>query len=154
MSKRLDLLTGKWIEEKPKYKSPEASVGKAVDAYLTKLGGYVRTIKSDGTKMPNGKWRKSAQGSGISDRLAWMPDGDCIAVELKAPGKKRTLTFAQWSFLSNLIMRGHKGCVADCVDDVKLCLKQDQEQMLNTLNIYKPTRKEDKYDPNARPLFE
>ena len=136
MSRHLDLLTGKYIESKPKNKAPEASVGRAVDSFLHALGGYVRTIKSDGTKTPTG-WRRSAQGSGISDRLCWLPQGKCIAVELKAPGKKRTVTDTQYAFLVSLIMRGHRGCVADSVDDVRLCLSQSQDEMLATLDKLK-----------------
>jgi hypothetical protein len=138
MSKRLNLLTGKWVEEKTtKRKNPEASVGHVVDKYVKLHGGYIRTIKSDGTKTPNG-WRKSAQGAGISDRLIWMPNGISLAVELKAPGKKRTLSEAQYLFGKNLLDRGHRFVVADCIEDVKRALSVSLDALRDELNSIKP----------------
>jgi hypothetical protein len=133
MAERYDFLLGRMIKEptkKRKGKLPEAKVGEAVDAYLRAHGAYVRVIKSDGTKMPNGRWRTSNQGRGISDRLAWLPNGVMIAVELKAEGKKRTATPEQLDFLEALVNRGHRGCVADCVRDVELALVSSKEEML------------------------
>lgn len=131
-NRRLDLLTGKYIEDAPKKKSPEASVGRAVDAYLHTLGGYVRSINSGGVKTADG-WRRSGQGSGISDRLCWLPNGKFIAVELKAPGKKRTVSEAQFNFLMRMVSLDHIGCVADSVDCVKLALTQSKEERIETL---------------------
>jgi hypothetical protein len=139
MGKRLDLLQGTWKEDYSgkKRASPEASVGKAVDAYLKTLGAYCRTIKSDGTKTKDG-WRRSAQGAGISDRLCWLPNGMMLAVELKAPGKKRTLTTDQYNFLLQLLKRGHRACVADCVEDVKKALAGTLPELLLELDKWKP----------------
>ena len=137
MSKRLDLLTGKVIEDKKRKRSPEADVGRAVDAYLRSIGGYVRQINSGGT-MRNGKWTSSGQGAGISDRLCWLPGGKFIAVELKASGKKRTVSEQQVAFLVAVITSGHYGCVADSVDCVKLALTQSTEQQLQAVkNLYR-----------------
>ena len=137
MARTLDFLTGKFTEEKkPKRKRPEGAVGEAVDNFLRGLGGYVRQINSGGV-MRNGRYTTSGQGAGISDRLAWLPNGKCIAVELKAKGKKRTVSDAQYAFLVGLISRGHHACVADSVEDVKLCLSQSGNQMLATLDSLK-----------------
>ncbi len=131
---KLDFLTGKFIEDKPKKrKSPEAAVGRVVDDYLHTLGGYVRQITSAGT-LRNGRYTRGGQGAGISDRLCWLPDGKFIAIELKAAGKKRTVTEAQHSFLSKIIGRGHHGCVADCVGDIERCLSQSASEMQATLD--------------------
>lgn len=139
MGKRLDLLTGKYIEDKPSKKSPEASVGRLVDAFLQSLGGYVRSINSGGVKTDSG-WRRSGQGSGISDRLCWLPNGKFIAVELKAPGKKRTLSEAQFNFLMKVINLDHVGCVADSVDCVKLALTQSKQERIETLKtVFRPS---------------
>lgn len=132
-----DFLQGKFIEETKKRKSPEAAVGRAIDKYLASIGVYVRTIKSDGTKTKEG-WRKSTQGRGISDRIGILPTGKFLAVELKAPGKKSTLTEDQYRFLYAVASRRGTACVADCVEDVKLCLEQSQEDMLSTLLKWKP----------------
>lgn len=141
---RLDLLTGKWIEDKKKRnKSPEASVGKEIDAFLKKEGIYFRAIKSDGTKMQNGGWRRSSQGAGISDRLGWIPVyGRGIGIEIKAKGKKRTVTEFQLSFLINLVENGAIGVVADSVEDVRRALTQSKQELIDTLNSYRKTKKE------------
>jgi hypothetical protein len=132
-----NFLTGKFEEEPKKRKSPEAAIGRAVDKYLSSIGAYMRTIKSDGTKTKDG-WRKSAQGTGISDRIGVLPTGRFIAVELKAAGKKHTLTDAQFSFLAKIIHNNGVGVVADSVADVTLALSQTREELSATLNLYKP----------------
>lgn len=133
MSKRLDLLTGEWKEEfKGKKKAPENQVGKAVDAYLKSIGAYMRQINSGGTKR-NGTWTTSGQGSGISDRVGILHGGRFVAVELKAPGKKKTVTECQVLFLRNIINRGGVACVADSVECVKVALSQTKEELLSTL---------------------
>ena len=153
MGERFNLLTGKMIIDPPKKrkrKLPEAIVGDKIDAYLRAHGAYIRTIKSDGVKMKDGRWRTSNQGRGISDRLAWLPNGVMIAVELKAEGKKRTATPEQLDFLENLIKRGHRGCVADCIRDVELALVSNKEEMLARIAELRP-RKE--FLENLEPLF-
>ena len=151
MGKRLDYLTGKFIEDKPpvKRKRPEASVGNDVDKFLRGLGGYVRQINSGGT-LRNGRWTTGGQGAGISDRICWLPSGRCIAIELKAPGKKRTASDLQHEFLKNLISRGHVGCIADSIECVKLALSQSQSELLTTLENLKP---KSRYCPSSEPLF-
>lgn len=146
----MNFLTGKMQNKKPKNKSPEAGVGRAIDSYMSTLGAYGRTIKSEGNKH-SGKWRPSTQGTGISDRLYWLPNANFIAVELKAPGKKKTTTEAQYSFLKALIVRGHRGCVADCVKDVQVALKQSTQELLDTLELFKPRTAE--FPQSSEPLF-
>lgn len=142
MSKRLDFLSGKYIEDAPKKKSPEAAVGRAVDSFLISLGGYVRKINSGGVKTDKG-WRTSGQGAGISDRLCWLPNGKFIAVELKAPGKKRTLSEEQFKFLLSIIELDHIGCVADSVDCVKLALTQSKQERIDTIKkLTRPLREQ------------
>ena len=119
---------GKYIEDKPKRKSkrlPEAKVGDAVDKFMREYGAYMRTIKSDGRKLPNGKWIPSRQGRGISDRIGVLPGGRFIAIELKAPGKKNTATEEQINFLEKVIHTGGCGVVADSVDCVQKALTRD-----------------------------
>lgn len=156
MSKTLNLLKGTWDEDPStkRNQSPEAAVGKLVDSYLESVGCYVRTIKSDGTKDKNirGGWRKSAQGSGISDRIAVSRFGRFVGVELKAPGKKKSTTDAQFRFLINIINHGGIGCVADCVADVRLAFKQTKAEMLATLLSYK-TKERVRDASKLEPLF-
>jgi hypothetical protein len=61
-----------------------------------------------------------------------------LAVELKAPGKKRTLTTDQYNFLLQLLKRGHRACVADCVEDVKKALAGTLPELLLELDKWKP----------------
>jgi hypothetical protein len=152
MGKTLNLLTGKWIEEPKKRSNPEAKVGHAVDKYIESIGGYVRTIKSDGTKTATG-WRKSAQGSGISDRLCWLESGQSLAIELKSPGRKSTLSDAQYRFLSKLLERGHRACVADSVDDVKKALASTIEECRLELDKWKPRTRSSAQELDLEPLF-
>lgn len=149
MAERLCFLTGKIVKDKKKNKSPEAAVGRAVDAYLKAIGAYIRTIKSDGTKTATG-WRKSAQGSGISDRIGILSGGRFIAVELKATGKKKTTTDVQAYFLLKIIDNGGVACVADSIDDVKLALTQSKEELRSTL-LSLTTKKES--PRSLEPLF-
>ena len=148
MANTIDLLLGVWREDpsKKRNKSPEATVGKQVDSFFESIGAYVRTIKSDGTmdkKIRGGKggWRKSAQGSGISDRVGILRFGRFVAVELKAPGKKKSLTLSQFRYLQKIIDRNGVGCVADSVADVKLALKQSKAEMMTTLMQWEPKEK-------------
>lgn len=152
MSSSLNLLSGKFVEvKKEKRSNPEAAVGKEVDSYLKNIGCYARTIKSDGTKMAGGKWRKSSQGAGISDRIGVTIGGTFIAIELKAPGKKRTATDEQFKFLEAIIKNNGIACIADCVDDVKRAVIQTKEELLITLNNLRPQRRAAK--ENLEPLF-
>lgn len=141
-TRRLDLLQGRFVDEvnPEKNKSPEANVKKSIEVYLKRIGGYVRQINSGGT-IRNGKWTTGGQGSGISDLLCWLPFGRFIAVEVKAPGKKRTGSDEQHKFLTEVISRGMIGCIADDVADVKLALGQTREELLITLNSIKPVKR-------------
>jgi hypothetical protein len=148
---RLNLLSGVWIEEKPKrkYKAPEADVAKYVDAYLCKIGAYMRVIKSDGRKLPNGRWIPSKQGKGISDRIGVLPGGRFCAVELKAQGKRDTATPEQLSFLRSVINKGGFGAVVDSVACLERALMMNQEELLKFL----PSIKKEDSPLDDSPLF-
>lgn len=153
MSKTLNLLQGTWKEDPPKKKnkSPEAAIRDQIEKYLRYQNGYVRQINSGGV-LRGGKWTTGGQGSGISDLLCWLPFGRFIAIEVKAPGKKRTRSPEQHKFLEETISRGFYGCLADCLEDVKLCLAQDRDAQLKTLNSFTPVKRE--RDPaTLDPLF-
>lgn len=139
MSGRLNLLTGQWQEEKKKKKqSPERAVGRAVDDYCTKHGIFIREIKTTGTQR-GGKWTRSAMGKGISDRIGCIyPSGRFIAIELKAPGKKNTVTPEQYDYLLKVIKAGGVGVLADRVEDVAAALLSSKEALLSTLKKFEP----------------
>lgn len=150
---RLDLLTGRWIEDKPKRSKtkrlPEASVGDHVDAYLKSLGFYMRVIKSDGQKLSSGRWIPSKQGRGISDRIGVTDTGRFIGVELKAEGKRKDLTDEQRDFLTRIIRNGGIGVVADSVESVKAALSMSKEELLDFL----PKPKTEDYQSSLGSLF-
>ncbi len=76
-----------------------------------------------------------------------------LAVELKAPGKKRTLTTDQYNFLLQLLKRGHRACVADCVEDVKKALAGTLPELLVELDKWKPRTESNQYPLDLEPLF-
>ncbi len=139
MAGRLNLLTGQWQEEKKKKNSsPERAVGKQIDDYCKLHSIFLREIKSTGT-IRNGKWTRSAMGKGISDRIGCIyPSGRFIAIELKAPGKKNTVTLDQYDFLRRVILTGGIGVLADRVDDVAKALLSSKEELLSTLKNFEP----------------
>ena len=142
MGKRLNLLTGTWVEEKTakRKKSPEGVVRNEIEAFLRSIGGYVRTINSGGV-LKDGKWRNSGQGSGISDILCWLPMGIHLSVEVKKPGAKRTASEEQFRYLERVIENGHVGCIADSVGCVQSALIQNREELLVTLLSFKPIKR-------------
>lgn len=131
MARRLDLLKGVWVEDQPKKKrdNPEGKVKDAIQDWLRLRGCYTRTIKSDGQKLPGGKWIPSKQGRGISDLIGITPEGRFLAIEVKAPGKEKTATLEQLDFISNIIERGGVGVVASSIAQVEWALSATQEQL-------------------------
>lgn len=131
MARHLDLLLGKWVEDKPKKKraAPEARVKDEIQSFLRSRGCYTRTIKSDGQKLPSGKWIPSKQGRGISDLIGITPDGRFLAIEVKAPGKEKTATPEQLDFIENILQRGGIGIVASSVDQVERALTATMDQL-------------------------
>lgn len=149
---RLNLLTGKWEEDKPKKKNslPERDVEKEIDSFLKSNGIYSRVIKSDGRKLPNGKWIPSRQGRGISDRIAILhPNGRFLAIEIKASGKRSSASEEQIMFLTMIIQMGGIGVVADSVECVKKALAMSKQELLD----YLPEIKKEYPQTSLEPLF-
>lgn len=122
MTRRLDLLSGRWIEEqkrKRKRTQPEERVKDLIKEWLESQGCYIRVIKSDGRKLPNGKWIPSKQGRGISDLIGVAPDGRFVAVEVKAPGREKRATPEQVLFIDEIKRRGGFAMIASSVDQVR-----------------------------------
>lgn len=121
MARTLNLLKGVWedVPEKKKRNNTEERVKDDIKAWLESQGCYMRVIKSDGRKLPNGKWIPSKQGRGISDLIGVTPQGRFIAVEVKAPGKEKTATPEQLDFLEQVRSRGGFALVASSVEQVR-----------------------------------
>lgn len=150
--KKFNILLGKYqeFEDKKKSKNPEAQVAKEVDLFLKSIRAYCRQINSGGT-MRNGRWTTSGQGKGISDRIGLLQGGRFIAIELKAQGKKQTVTPAQVDFLLKIINNGGIGCVADSVEDVKKALIASPSELESTVKSY---LKEKTHQTNSLELWE
>jgi hypothetical protein len=135
MSRHINFLTGKWVEDKPRRKNAntEEKVKDAILLHLKSKGCYVRTIKSDGRKLPNGKWIPSKQGRGISDIIGVYPGGRFIAVEVKSPGKEKSATPEQIEFLRQIILLGGIGVVASSTEQVDWACVVSKETLLNVL---------------------
>lgn len=131
MTRRLDLLKGVWVDEpKPKKRSnPEEKIKDEIKAWLESRGFYMRVIKSDGRKLPNGKWIPSKQGRGISDLIGVAPDGRFVAVEVKSTGKEKTATPEQLDFISEVLQRGGIGVVASSVKQVEWAVTATTDQL-------------------------
>jgi hypothetical protein len=131
MARRLDLLKGVWVDEKPKVKrqQPEERTKDEIRAWLESRGFYMRVIKSDGRKLPNGKWIPSKQGRGISDLIGVTPDGRFVAVEVKAVGKEKTATPEQLNFIREILERGGIGVVVSSVKQVEWAVTATTDQL-------------------------
>lgn len=55
---------------------------------------------------------------GQADIIGYTNEGFFIAIEVKAPGKKRTITEEQEAFLSGVRQAGGLAILADCLEDV------------------------------------
>ena len=85
----------------------ESKIQKEIIDYLEKGGHYViKTIRTN--------------KSGTPDILLCTPhDGKFIAIEVKAKGKKNTVTSLQKLHIELINNTGGKAFVADCLEDVK-----------------------------------
>lgn len=102
--------------------------------------------------MRNGRYRPSAQGTGISDRIGIIPPtGQFLAIELKAKGKKKTVTDTQFSFLMHIHSSGGVAILADCLEDVKTGLTSTREARFTVLQSFNPRLKPSKC--SGEPLF-
>ena len=65
---------------------------------------------------------------GISDILGVTKEGIFVAIEVKSPGKKRTLSAHQRAFLDKIKGAGAIAIVADCWEDVENGLMEGVQQ--------------------------
>jgi hypothetical protein len=105
-------------------KQTENDIKNACLAWL-RLHGFIAIRVNNGavTGEHNGKTRflRFTDTPGVADILACSPKGRFVAVECKAPGKKKNLSLTQQSFLDNIRDAGGIAIVAESIDDL-LCL--------------------------------
>lgn len=91
--------------------------------FLTMNKIFVFKVNNTGIYDPKtGRWRRPNSKhiiKGVSDILGTLPDGRFLAIEVKAPGKKYTLTMHQESFLKQVVKNNGVGFVADSLEDVQ-----------------------------------
>lgn len=114
--------------------TPENEVKRAILEYLLYNRWLVLRINSGGvTGEHNGKKRfvrfcywqhlgTDENSAGIADILA-VKDGQFLAVECKAPGKRGALRVAQDQFLAAWTQHGGIAIVAESVEDVVMGLR-------------------------------
>ena len=96
----------------------ERDVKGAIVAYLKLRGHFPIIFRNVGIKKMNGQYIPSLM-LGVSDILLCTKDGRFGAVEVKAPGKKNTLTEYQRNFLENIKSIGGVTVIADCLEDIQ-----------------------------------
>lgn len=100
--------------------SPEKLVERQIIDHLTNLGFFmfnaeakaIRTISNTG----NVFYRNSGVMPGVSDLLGINPSGKFVAIELKAPGRRSTVSIKQIIFLERIILKGGFAAVIDSVE--------------------------------------
>lgn len=114
--------------------TPENEVKRAILEYLLYNHWLVLRINSGGvTGEHNGKKRfvrfcywqhlgTDENAAGIADILA-VKNGQFLAVECKAPGKRASVRVAQDQFLAAWRQHGGIAIVAECVEDVVMGLR-------------------------------
>src|SRR3990167_7229707 len=96
----------------------EKDVKGAIVAYLKLRGHFPIPYRNVGIKKMNGRYIPCSM-LGVSDIIGCTKDGKFFAVEVKAPGKKNTLTDYQRDFLDDIKDVHGIVCVADCLEDVQ-----------------------------------
>ena len=84
----------------------ESKIQKQIIEYLESIGAYVIKVVR-------------ANRSGVPDIIACSPSGRFYAIEVKAKGKKKTVTKLQQWHIDMINKTGGKAFVADSVQDVK-----------------------------------
>jgi len=84
----------------------ESKVQKQIINYLESIGAYViKTVRTNKV--------------GVPDIIVCSPSGRFYAIEVKAKGKKNTVTKLQQYHIELINKTGGKAFVADCIEDVK-----------------------------------
>jgi hypothetical protein len=105
-------------QPKLKNKSPEQAVACVLDSHFKSAGFFVNRYESK-AKNINGVWRSSGVNVGTPDRLGVDRRGRFLAIELKAQGKRKTVSLEQYEFLRKTILCNGFGIVCDSLEYFK-----------------------------------
>lgn len=96
-----------------KNKSPEKEVEKKIMALLKRYDFDCFVVDSKAHMGANGAYYAQSAKSGCSDIVGVAPNGLGVFIELKAPGRLKTVKDHQLMFLEGKIKRGAFGAVID-----------------------------------------
>lgn len=103
-------------QKRPRNESPEKAVEKEVIEWLSKNGFEASVVESKAVYSKSaGRYLRGQTESGFSDIVGTDRNGFAIFIELKAVGKRKTISHTQTDFLKARISRG-AFCV--CTDSV------------------------------------
>lgn len=111
---------------KPKRKNerPEKEVEKAVLRHLRANGYFVEVVESKAVfSQSAGRFLQGQARAGFVDVVGCNPQGQFVALELKAQGRLSSLRPEQREFLVNAISRGGFGCAVDSVERLEMVLQ-------------------------------
>jgi hypothetical protein len=122
IKKRVESAVHKYVKKndpnrvKRKNAKPEKLVEKEVLDWCRSRGWFVNVIESKSTfSAKSGRYTGTAAAAGHVDITGVDDKGVFVAIELKAPGKLKTLRPAQYKFLVEVINRNGFGvCVDSC----------------------------------------
>lgn len=98
---------------KTKSKRPEKEVEKKIMALLRRYDFDCFVVDSKAHMGSNGAYYAQSAKSGVSDIVGVAPNGLGVFIELKAPGRLKTVKDHQLIFLDGKIKRGAFGAVID-----------------------------------------
>lgn len=110
---------------------PEKEVEKEVVAWLKQNGFRCHVVESKGVyNAAAGRYLEGQTVSGFSDIVGACPDGRACFIELKAKGRRSTVSPNQKWFLRDKIEVGSFGCVTDSVEHLEEIYKRFSELIL------------------------
>lgn len=105
---------------KRKNKKPEKEVEKVVMEWLDNHNFSCHVVESKAVYNASaGRYLKGQTVPGCSDIIGCTPDGVSVWIELKAPGRRSTVSDSQREFLHSKIERGCFAVVVDSVDELQ-----------------------------------
>lgn len=106
-------------ESKPARKNakPEKQTEKQVMSWLKSHGFFCHVVEAKAVYNPKaGRYLTGQTVSGMPDVVGVCPQGRAVFIELKAKGKRSTVSKKQYDFLKQVISRGGFGIVCDSVE--------------------------------------
>jgi len=121
MDRHLAKLEPKPKASKRRNRKPEKQVEKVVMSWLRQHGFSCHVVESKAIFSPSrGSYLRGQTVPGFSDIAGCCSSGYGCFIELKAPGKRSTVSDAQLAFLTEKIKRGAFAVVTDSTEHLEL----------------------------------